>query len=1154
MQGWVQILIGWFLTAGVFLLISLFILYRKFSDLKKLKAWVEKSEIAFMDQLVNLGSENLQKTKSGQELLKFGFEELNHEAIPAHSQTATDTSIWDRDNIFHYLGDAQSAITPVLRACLRLKFLVAILAILLLALGINKIRRMPTEILPEFSQTYIEIQTEAQGMPAKEVEQTITIPLERDLLANLSGLNVISSESYTGLSSVLLHFEPAIDTSQARQMVFERISNASIRLPNVSRPPTIVRPFSLQRRFLIIELSSQELSLIEISTLAKRTIAPHLMSVPGVVNVAVWGNRDRLVQIQVDPEKLIETGITLNQVVDSASRALGNSSLLLPEASTYRNSGSIDTPNQQLDIGQPQSISSPDELANIPLQSTSLLLRDVAKIVEDDSSRSEDIPDNETHRLLLVLEKDPGVNILEVTHNVEAELAALASGLPGVHFDSTIFHRASYFEMAISNISNSIFIAVLLLLFVLGIFLNGWRAALISTNAILISLMAALLVLYVRGETLNAMVLAGLSVALGLVIDDAIVDVENTLRRLRHLRREGSTLSTSTIIFQSVLETRNTLFLATLITLLPILPIYFIPEGLGMLFRHMAVSYTLAVLTAMIVALTVTPALIRIFFANLKMGVGSAALIRDLHRWYDRNLGIYMRHPAIPNIFTALIMLVAFAPLPLLQGARLPTFHEPFLVAKLEAAPGTSNREMYRIASRISNELETISGVNNAAVHVVQSWLGETADGTHSAEVWVSIDLKSDYDLTVAAVQRVVYSYPGLKSEVQSFVQDILSQVQPRPSNDIVVRFYGENPDVLRSEGDELQQALSRVAGVESSRVILPIERPSLEIDIDPNLIQSSGVNASDVRRDVSTLLSGLHIGTLNKGKDVVDVVIWSTPSLRQNVNKIRELEIPLLSGDPVYLEDIAEVRMVVSPTVVKREAGSAYLDIVFNVEGRSVAAVAADIDSAVKAIAFPLEYHAKVKNESAVWQASQQNTIIASAMAALGMYLLLQALLWSRRLAFVVMASLPVALCGGILANLFANGGILSFGLLTGSIGVAAVSLRNSVLLFKHYQFLEEMEGEPFGLSLVMRGSRERLAPILMTTLATIVCFLPFVFLGNIPGQEIVYPIATVTIGGMITSTWLNLFVMPSLYLNLSTSHAIDFGFQGVATKTSYR
>jgi CzcA family heavy metal efflux pump len=1037
----------------------------------------------------------------------------------------------------------------IVRASLKFQFLVLTVAITLLAFGVTQFRGMPVDVLPEFSPPYVEIQTEALGLSAEEVEQMITVPMEQDLLAGVAWLDVIRSESVPGLSSILVYFEPGTDLYLARQMVTERLAQAAVAIPNVSQPPTMIQPLSSQSRFMIVSLSSEELSLIELSVLARWTVTPQLMGVPGVAHVAIWGNRDRQLQVLVDPAQLHEQGVTLDQVVETAGNSLWVSSLSFLEASSPGTGGFIDTPNQRLNVWHVLPISSPDELAKVPVvDAEGKRLEDVSTVVEDHPLLIGDAIINESPNLLLVVEKLPGMNTLEVTRGIEAELASMQPGMPGVKFDATLFRPASYIEMALANLGRTLVIAALLVVLVLGIFLYGWRTALISVAAVIISLFGALFVLYMRGATLNAMVLAGLAVALGIVIDDAIVDVNRIMQRLRQNRQQGNLNSSAAIILEVAGETRSAIFFAALITLLAVVPVFFISGVSGSLFQPMAVSYVLAVVASMVVALTVTPALSMILLSKTELDIPQSPVVSRLQSSYERNLSRTVKSPGLANIALVVLIVAAVVALPFLRrGEALPKFQEPYLSIRFEGAAGTSHPEMSRIVTRASEELRSIAGVSNVGAHVGRAIYGDQTVNVNSAELWVSIDPKANYEATVAAVEDVVNGYAGLDREVRTYVQQTLSNQATTDTTDITVRLYGEDHATLQAEAAKLRETVAKVPGVADPRVILPSEEPSLEIEVDLASAQKYGVRPGDVRRAAAILVSGIHVGSIFEEQKIFDVVVWSQPDLRQNISNIENLLIDIPSGEQIRLGEVADVRMVSSPTVIRREAVSPYLDIVFNVEGRSTAAVAAEVDKAVKGFAFPLEYHAEVLNNDARQRTAQQGILVTGAVALLGIYLLLQASFRSWKLALAALITLPAALAGGVMADLLGNGGMLSLGLVAGCVAIAGITLRNGIMLFNHYQYLEDKGGEEFGPELVMRGSRERLSATLMTALATGLAFLPFVLLGNVPGHEMVRPIAIVVIGGLITSTWLNLFAMPALYLRFGASREADLVLQPV-------
>ncbi len=946
----------------------------------------------------------------------------------------------------------------IVGASMKFQFLVITIAIALMAFGVTKLRGMPVDVLPEFSPPYVEIQTEALGLSAKEVELMITVPMEQDLLAGVAWLDVVRSESVPGLSSVLVYFEPGTDLFRARQMVAERISQSAVGLPHVSKPPTMIQPLSSASRFMIVGLSSKDLSLIDMSVLARWTIAPRLMGVPGVAHVAIWGNRDRQLQVLVDPEQLQAKGVTLNQIIETTGNALWVSPLTFLEASSPGSGGFIDTPNQRLTVWHVLPISSPEELAKVPIEgSDGLFLGNVTNVVEDHQPLIGDAVINDSANLLLVVEKLPEVNTLEVTRDVEQALAALQPGLPGLEFNATLFRPTTYIEMAIANLTQSLIIAALLVVLVLGAFLYGWRTALISLVAIVVSLFAALFVLYLRGATLNSMVLAGLVIALGVVVDDAVVDVENIMRHLRQNRQEGGLRPAENVILAASAEMRSSIFFATLITLLAIVPVFFMEGMSAALFQPMAISYALAVLTAMVVALTVTPAMSFMLLSKRQLDVRESPLSAWLQSGYERTLQRTVKSPGLASAIVIVLIVAGLVITPFLKRDQLlPSFREPYLTIKLEGASGTSHPEMSRIVSRMSSEMRDIAGVSDVGAHVGRAVYGDQVVGINSAELWISIDPKANYDSTVSAIQGTVDGYAGLVREVRTYTQQILSQpLRSSTSDDVTLRLYGEDQKVLRAEAAKLEKSLTGTSGVVNSHVILPADEPTLEIEVDLAAAQKYGIKPGEVRRTAAALLSGILVGNLFQEQKVFDVVVWGEPELRDSISDILNMPIQTSDGNQVLLKDVADIRIAASQTVIRHDAMSAYVDVGFTVQGRDASVVASDIQAKVKNYAFPFEYHAEVFSNTAVIQASQQRLLVTGLIALIGIFLLLQASARSWRMALATLLILPASLAGGVVAASLTNSS-LSVAALFGLLPILGIAARNSIMLISHYQHIE--------------------------------------------------------------------------------------------------
>lgn len=1033
----------------------------------------------------------------------------------------------------------------IIRSSMRFQFLVLTLVVALLTFGLVQLSRMPVDTLPEFSPPYVEIQTEALGLSAEEVEQMITVPMEQDLLAGVAWLDVIRSQSVPGLSSVLVYFEPGTDLFRARQMVAERIAQSAVGLPHVSKPPTMIQPLSSLSRFLMVGLSSKDLSLIEMSVLARWTIAPQLMGVPGVAHVAIWGNRDWQLQVLIDPEKLRDQGVTLQQVVETTGNALWVSPLTFLEASTPGTGGFIDTPNQRLTVWHVLPIKSSTDLAQVPVEGTAWRLGEVAQVVEDHQLLIGDAVANDGSSLMLVIEKLPGTNTLEVTRGVERALDKLKPGLPGIEFDTTLFRPATYLEVALDHLGRSLVLGAVGMMLLLGLFFYGWRTALISLVAMTTSLLVAVFVLYQRGATLNAMVLAGLVIALSIVIDEAVVDVGNIVFKLRQNQQAEQKQSTEQVLLDALAETRSSLLFGTLMILLTAVPIFFLGGTQGGILKPMAITYGLTILSAMAVALTVTPALSWVLFVAMQGKFTESPLIVWLQKPYEKSLRKTIHKPGFALATMIILLVAALVVVPTLQSKPLlPIFQEPYLTITLESVAGTSRIEMNRIINRISQELRGIPGVNNVGAHVGRAIFGDQIVGINSAMLWVNMNWNADYEATVSAIEEAMNHYGGLNHQVTTYSQHILLRSQQtNSSDDITLRIYGADLSTLHNEAQKLQQTMMGINGIVSSRIISPVGEPTLEIEVDLASAQKYGVKPGYVRRSAAILLSGLQVGSLFEEQKVFDVVVWGAPEIRNSVNDIRQLLIDTPGGGHVRLGEVARVRIVSSPTVIQHEQMSSYIDIGFSVQGRSANSIMSEMQNRIQTYAFPLEYHATVISNTANRDAAQKSLLVTGIIALAGIFLLLQALTRSWLLAAASFLLILATLSGGIVIAVSVNG-ILSLAALLGLMSVVGIAIRHTILLITHYQQIEE-SGTAFSPELIVQGATERFGSVLITTLTTILALLPFAIFGNIAGLEIVYPMVIIILGGLVMVAWSNLFAMPVLYLLFGAQRESDLMLQ---------
>jgi CzcA family heavy metal efflux pump len=1032
----------------------------------------------------------------------------------------------------------------IVGSSLHFRFLVLAITATLMFFGTEQLRSMPVDVFPEFAPPFVEIQTEAPGMSSTEVESLVTIQLE-DALSNTPQLDTMRSKSVPGLSSITLIFQPGADIMQARQLVQERLAVAIRTLPSWASPPSMLPPLSVLSRVMQIGLSSNAYSLTDLSMIAHWTIRRRLLAVPGVANVIIWGDRFKQLQVQVDPAKLQVYHVTLDEVQEVTSDALDFGLLKYTEAAKTRVGGFIDTPDQRLEVQHILPVIGPEDLAKVPVNDrkksdgSPLTLGDLGQVVWDHQPLIGDAVINGSPGLLLIVEKYPWANTLEVTRGVDAAFEEMKPGLPGIQINSTIFRSASFIEMAINSLTSALLISCLLVMLVLGAFLFEWRSALISLVAIPLSLVAAGLVLDLRGATLNTMVLAGLVIAVGGVVDDAIIDVENIVRRLRQYRRQGSDRSTASIILEASLEVRSAIIYAVLIDVAVLLPVFFLQGVSGSFFQPLALSYALALLASMVVALTVTPALCLLLLRNAALERRESPLLRWLQRGYNAVLGWIIRTPYPAFATVVVIVLLGLAVVPFLGESLFPTFKERDFLIHWVTKPGTTGDEEVRISTQVGRELLSIPGVQSFGSHIGRAEQGEEVAGINFAENWISIDPNADFDATTANVLNVAASYPGLYHDVKTYLNERIDEVLVGSSADIVVRIYGPDLNVLRSKAEEMRKSLAQIPGTADVHTDLQVDEPHIQVEVDLARAQRYGLKPGDVRREVSTFVAGTEASDIYRDGKVYSVYVWGTPETRSSLTSIRNLLISTPNGGAIHLGDVADVSVLPTPNLIEREHNSRYIDVSLNVRGRDLGAVASDVKVRLQGIQFPLGYHAEVLGEYQERQAAQERLLLFGIAAAIGVFLLLETAFGSWRLTALAFFTLPSALVGGVLAA-FAAGGLISLGSLVGFFTVFGIAARNGIMLINHYQHLERDEGEPFGPGLVLRGARERLAPILMTALAAGLALLPLVISGDIPGQEIEYPMAIVILGGLVTSTVLNLFIVPSLYLRFGRKKAL--------------
>ncbi len=917
----------------------------------------------------------------------------------------------------------------------------------------------------------------------------------------------------------MLVFKQGFDVYKGRQLVQERLTQlGGAAFPNVSKPAVMLPPLSSSSRVMMIGLDSDELTPIQQSVIARWTIRPRLMGVQGVANVAVWGMRDQQIQVQVDPEKLRDEDVTLNQVIRTAGNAQIASPISYLEASVPGTGGFIETPAQRLPIRNVfDNIASPETLGKVPVEDTRgrLRLTDVANVVEAHQPLIGDAVVDGGNGLILVVEKFPGTDTAEVTKAVEKELDNLGPGLEGMTADTSIFRPADYVEEAEKNIGLAAGIGAVLLLLALIAFVRRWRQVFIAVVTIPTSLVAAALAIHWTGLTLNAISLVGLAVALTVVVDAAITGAD-ALTRSRNVA--GATRAVG-----------RPMTYATLIAALVVLPLIVLEGRPGAFIQPLAVAFLVAVAVATVLALTLTPALGTVLPVK-ERGTDSG----KLNKRYSDALGRLTGTPVIAAALVGSLIVAVVAPF--LSRSVVPDLDDHAVLVRLASPSGTSNVKMTEIATELSATIRDIEGVANVGASVGRAVTGDRIVDVNAGEIMVKIDQDADYDETVDEIRDASEVVEGAEVKVSKYLDDRVSAIGALLSgknsvegdgmdvlfgteDPLSVRVFGQEQEKLEAEAAKVAEIINGVDGVRNATVEKPDKQPTLEIEVDLDRAQKVGVKPGDARRAEAIIVQGILVGSVFEDQKVFDVVVQGNPDIAKDPEAVRNLLIDRPDGGHVRLSEIADIREGTSPTVIQRDEVSRKLDITLDVDGRSVEAVADDIEDRLQDVDMPLEYHAKVIDSTVADEINRTQAIAFALAAALAMLLLMQAAVRSWRLAGLAYLTLPSALLGGLVALLLLGDG-LTVATGAGLLAVFALAVRNTLTALD-----SALRGDD-----AIERAQDRFAPVVTSSVSIAAVMLPFAVLGSRVGLEILQPMAIVVIGGLITTVAHALLVVPAL------------------------
>lgn len=1001
---------------------------------------------------------------------------------------------------------------------------VAALTLLTLVLGIWQASRSPLDVFPDFVPSQVDVQTEAPGFAPQQVEELVTRQVE-NAVNGAAGLATLRSESIPGLSVVTITFADGIDVHVARQAISERLSELGAALPAGVGVPKLSPLVSSTMDLLKIGLVSGTADAFTLRDNADWVIKPRLLAVPGVAHVIVFGGDVRQIQILPDQRKLTSFHVTLTEVAGAARAALA-----------LRGAGFIDLAAQRVLIQSPTpepDVGAIGRAVVAERNGTPILLRDLAQVSLAPALRSGDALVMGKPGVMLSLSSQFGANTLTTTLAVERALADLAPALKvqGITMYAGLHRPANFIERALGNVEQSVIIAGILILAVLYAFLRDARAALIAFTAIPLSLLAAVAVLDRLGLTLNTMTLGGFAVALGVLVDDAIIGIENILRRLRENSASRKPVPRLSVVLEASLEVRAPVIYATLVVIAVFLPELFASSVQGRFVGPLALAFILAVSASLLVAMTATPALCAFFLRRHVARPEAGWLIRLKSLQAAAVRGVGARLSLIMAVLIVLVIAACVA-LPRLGGTFMPDFREGHFVVQMSSSiPGTSLGEMLRVGSRVSADILALPYVQSIEQQVGRAEQGEDTWGPHRSEFHIELKPDAGVDQAVAQeqIRGILERYPGMQSEVVTFLGDRISESLSGETAQVAVKVYGPDLGELDAAGDKIAGALSSIEGIVDLQFKRQTGTPAISIQLQPDALAATGLTVQEVLDTVETAYSGAIVGQTFQGTRTVDVAVLLPDSLRHSPTALGQLMIASPAG-PIPLSQIARVDLTQDRYSIEHDGGQRRVSVTFNVEGGSLQRVVQQAQQAIaRSVVLPAGVFLEFAGAAAAERQTRNELMLYSGVAmALIVMILFLAFHW-RANSWLVLANLPFSFIGSVIAIAVTGVGI-TLGSVVGLVTVFGVSARNAILQLAHYEHLVEIEGLPWNAELILRGANERLIPILMTAAVTALGLAPLAFGMHRPGQEIEGPMAVTVLGGLLSSTALNLVVLPAL------------------------
>ena len=1031
--------------------------------------------------------------------------------------------------------------SALVRFSIRFHGVIIGLACLMVLYGIYSLTRSNLDVFPEFSPTQIIIQTESPGFSAELVESLVSQPIETSIAGSV-GVRNMRSQSIPGLSIVTVVFDENTDIYRDRQIVSERLSTLSSQIPR-GITPNITPLTSSASTVLGFGVTSKKRNLMELRTLVDWTIVPHLLAIPGVADVNVFGGEVRQFQVQINPDKLKRYNLSITDVVNAAQKATGVSG-----------AGFIQNNNQRIIVNTEGQATSVNVLAKAVIaykNGQSISLGDVGQVVEGAAPSISSAAINQETGIYLSVQGQLGANTDAVTQAIENALQELKPTLEKeqVTLHEGLFRPANFIETAIEGVRSDILIGSILVIAILFLFLFNARTAFISATAIPLSLLTAIVVLSYFKIGLNIMVLGGLAIALGEVVDDAIIDTENIFRRLKENRLLERPEHTYKVVFNASIEVRSSVVYATIIVALVFMPLLTLSGVAGKLFAPLGFAYIAAIMASLVVALTLTPALCFVLLGNARLSTEDSPIIRRIKRGYVTMLYAIEKHYKWTIGLSLILISLGLSILPLFKSQFIPPLHEGHFIMHMTALPGTSELESLRLGKQVAKIIGNIKGVKS-----VTQWVGRAPNaadtfGTHYSEFEIEIGTLSGQEQTrILSDIREEFSgetidkdgdgvaeigFVGANFAINTFLTERIEETISGYAASTVINIYGNDLDALDRDAQQIANVVASTKGAQDVLVQSPPGTPQAVIRLRPDKLAQWGLQTTDVLDTIRAANEGVPIAQIYMGSRVVGLSVIIDKTARDDVTDLGEIPLLNSEGKPLLLKDIAFITQETGRSKILHAGSKRIQTVTANVHGRDIESFNADLKSRIKAdVQLSAGNYIEFTGEAEANAQSREDLIIHSLLAIVAIFLMLYIAFGRLRNLLLTFANLPFALIGGVLAALL-TGGWLSLGSLVGFVTLFGITLRNSIMMVSHFQHLVDEEHCVWNLETCIRGATERLPSVLMTALVTALGLLPLAIGSGQPGREIEGPMATIIVGGLITSTILNLLILPTIMLH---------------------